>query len=237
MIKKSREKIFIVIPAFNEAKVIGKVVSDIKRQGFKNIIVVDDGSLDDTYSIAKKMGCIVLKHAINRGKGAATQTGLDAVKFLKADIVVTMDADGQHLAEDIKSLVKPIQEGRCDVTLGSRLLTKKGMPLSRRIINLIGNLITYLFYGVYVSDSQSGFRAYSAKANQAISTTMDRYEFESEILQQIKNAGLKFIEVPINVKYTEYSKTKYNNIPDFPRQRFTNGVKMLYKMVIRSILS
>lgn len=230
-------KLYIIAPVFNEAKAVGYVIKDIMKNGFKNLIVVDDGSLDDTYSIAKKMGCIVLKHMINRGKGAATQTGLDAAKLLEADIVVTMDGDGQHLASDIKRLVRPIKEGRCDVTLGSRLLKKEGMPISRRIINLLGNIVTYLFYGIYVSDSQSGFRAYSKKANEVINTKMDRYEFESEILQQIKNVGLKFIEVPINVKYTKYSKTKYNNIPDFPRQRLTNGIKMLYKMVIRSILS
>lgn len=238
MIKKSIQKsTWVVLPAFNEERIIRKIIYSIQKKGFTQIIVVDDGSLDNTYSIAKEMNCIALRHVINRGKGAATQTGLDAAKILKADIIVTMDADGQHLAKDIENLVRPIWKGTCDVVLGNRLLTKEGMPLTRRIINLIGNIITYLFYGIYVNDSQSGFRAYSAKANRVISTTMDRYEFESEILQQIKSAKLKFIEVPINVRYTKYSKTRYNDLPSFPRQRFTNGINMLYKMIIRSILS
>jgi len=231
------KNIWIIIPAFNEAKVIREVINEVKKEGFKNIIIVDDGSIDDTYSKAKSAGCIVVKHIINRGKGAATQTGLDAAKILNAEIVVTMDGDGQHSASDIKKLIEPIINGKCDVTLGSRLLNKKVMPVSRRFINIIGNIITYLFYGIYVTDSQSGFRAYSKKANEIINTTMDRYEFESEILQQIKTAKLKYIEVPINVKYTEYSKKKWDHIKNFPRQRLINGFKMLYRMVIRSILS
>jgi len=227
------------MPAFNEEASLRTVLRDIEKEGFCKIIVVDDGSTDKTYAIAKEMGCVALKHTLNRGKGAATQTGLDAAKLLKAKIVVTMDADGQHVAKDIKSLVKPIQEKKCDVTLGSRLLSKKGMPLTRKIINLIGNIITYLFYGIYVTDSQSGFRAYSAKANALIDTTWDRYEFESEILQQIKNANLKYIEVPIKTMYTEHSKSKYNNvtIPNFEAQRLTTGFKMVFRMIIRSILS
>lgn len=237
MKNKAQKSIYIVIPAFNEEKAIGKVIKDIQKQGFNQIIVIDDGSFDNTRETVESLNCISLRHIINRGKGAATQTGLDAAELLGADIVVTMDADGQHVAGDIKKLVEPILDKKCDVTLGSRLLESEGMPLSRKIINFFGNLITYFFYGIYVSDSQSGFRAYSKKAIQFIDTKMDRYEFESEILQQVKDAKLKFIEVPIDVKYTEYSKNKWDGIKDFPRQRFLNGFKMLYRMIVRSILS
>jgi glycosyltransferase involved in cell wall biosynthesis len=235
MVEKSVRNIWIVIPVFNESKVIKRIIKSIQKEGFNNIIIVDDGSIDDTYAKAKGTDSIVIRHIINRGKGAATQTGLDAAKILNSEIVVTMDGDGQHSASDIKKLIEPIINGKCDVTLGSRLLNKKVMPVSRRFINIIGNIITYLFYGIYVTDSQSGFRAYSKKANEIINTTMDRYEFESEILQQIKWAGLKYKEVPITVEYTDYSKNKYKYIKDFERQKFTNGFKMLFRMIIKTI--
>jgi len=228
-------KVFIVIPAFNEARMIGSVIEDIKKEGFNNIIVVDDGSKDNTYEIAKDKGVIALKHIINRGKGAATQTGLDAAKLMKADITVTIDADGQHLPSNIKTLVDPIINDECDVSLGSRLIKNDGMPLLKHIINFVGNLITYFFYGILVTDSQSGFRAYNAKANALIETTMDRYEFESEILHQVKDHNLKYKEFPISVRYTDYSKTKYNDIKYFQAQSLFNGFNMLFKMIIKSI--
>lgn len=198
---------------------------------------MDDGSSDNTYEIAQKKGCIALRHMINRGKGAGTQTGLDAAKLLNAAFVITMDGDGQHIPSDISLLLNPLISKKCDVVLGSRLLEKKGMPFSKHLINVVGNLITYLFYGIYVSDSQSGLRAYTNSALRYIDTSMDRYEFESEILQQVKAAGLKYTEVPIHVRYTTHSKTKYLHLKNFERQRFINGIKMVFKMMIRSLFS
>lgn len=238
---KQTKKIYIIIPAFNESKVIGSVLNSLKESHHKNVIIVDDGSSDNTYEIAKKSGYIVLRHLINRGKGAATQTGFDAAKLLNADIVVTMDADGQHSTQDIKGMITPIIEDKVDVTLGSRFLgggnNTSQIPKMKILINRIANFVTFLFYGIYTSDSQSGFRAYSSKALELIQTDMDRYEFESQILQQIKYHHLNFIEVPIFVKYSQYSKEKYKDIKDFQPQNFKNGTKMLIKMIIRSILT
>lgn len=235
------KKIVIVMPAFNEAAAIAKVIKSIQDEGYKNIVVVDDGSIDNTQQIAKAAGCHSIRHIINRGKGAATQTGFDAAKKLNADVVVTIDADGQHNPKEIASLVNPIINNEAEVTLGSRMIAKKvNMPLARKIINFVGNLITYFVYGIYVSDSQSGFRAYSAKANSIIYTYMDRYEFESEILQQIKRHGLSYKEVPITVRYTKHSMSKYDeikdSIPDFRPQNFMNGFRMIFKMIINSII-
>ena len=123
-----KSKVYIVIPAFNEGKVIAKVIRKIQKEGFSNIIVIDDGSLDDTYKIAKNNNVTVLKHLINRGKGSATQTGLEVAKRLNAEIVVTMDADGQHSEKDIIKLVKPIADGKVDVVLGSRFLLQNKIP-------------------------------------------------------------------------------------------------------------
>ncbi len=229
------KKIFIVIPAFNEAKMIRKVIKHVKKAGFENIIVVDDGSYDQTQAKALDEGVYAIKHLINRGKGAATQTGFDAAKALDADIVVTIDADGQHDPKEISLMIEPILKEEVDITLGSRLINSKNLPFTKRIANRIGNLITYAFYGIYVTDSQSGFRAYNKKAMQLINTTFDRYEFESEVLAEINKHKLTYKEVPINVRYTLYSQNRYLNIKGFERQRLMNGFKMIFRMLIKTL--
>lgn len=231
----TNKKVFIVLPSYLESKVIGKVIRDIKKEGFKNIIVVDDGSKDDTYKIARSENVYVTKHLINRGKGAATQTGLDISRELGADITVTMDSDGQHNPKYIKSLIKPILEDKADVTIGARLENREDMPLSRRVMNVIANVITWIFFGVYVRDSQSGFRAYSKKSLEKVYTYMDRYEFESEMLGAIKGANLKLVEVPIEVIYTEHSKNKYKNNPKTISQGLINGISMFVRLLENSI--
>ena len=231
----STGKTYIVLPAYCEEKVIKKVIESIKKEGYNNIIVVDDGSSDNTYKEAKLTGVIVLKHPINRGKGAATQTGIDAAKLLNADIIVTMDSDGQHDPKDIKKLIQPILDGKADVVIGSRMLNTKGMPKSRIIMNKIANIVTYIFFGILVSDSQSGFRAYNKKAYTSVYTYMDRYEFESEMLGQIKNAKLRIKEVPIKVIYTDYSKNKYKHMNTFPAQGLANGFKMIARLIESSL--
>ncbi|MFN4212976.1 MAG: glycosyltransferase family 2 protein, partial [Microgenomates group bacterium] len=120
---------FLLLPAYNEGEVIGQVIAAVKKEGFEKIIVVDDGSTDDTCQKAKNAGAIVLRHIINRGKGAAVKSGIEYAKLKKASIVVTIDSDGQHNPKDIKKLVEKIREGY-DVVLGSRFLNKKNkIPL------------------------------------------------------------------------------------------------------------
>lgn len=226
---------YIVLPAYNEGKVIQKTIESIRKEGFNNIIVVDDGCKDNTSEIARISGAIVVKHPINRGKGAATQTGLDAAKLLEANIIVTMDSDGQHNPKDIKSLVQPIEEEQADVVIGSRFIEKnENFPLSRVIMNKIGNIVTFIFFGAFSSDSQSGFRAYSNKAANSVYSYMDRYEFESEMLGHIKKAKLKIKEVPIKVTYTEHSLNKYKG-DTVPAQNFSNGIKMVIRLIEHSL--
>lgn len=222
----SDKKICIVIPAFNEEWVIQDVISEIKSAGYENIIVVDDGSADKTYEKAKEVqGIIALRHKINRGKGAATKTGIEAAKLLGANIIVTMDGDGQHDPEDIEKLISPIINDRCDVVLGTRLKNSAGMPFYKIIQNYLGNIITWYLFGLYVTDSQSGFRAYSRCAAEVINTRGDRYEYDSEVIREIYIYKLKFKEVPIKVRYTEYSMGKVQ------KQSFANGLKTFYKMI------
>lgn len=217
---------WIVIPAYNEEKVIQDVIREIQAAGYKNIIVVDDGSADQTYAKAKKIpGVIALKHPINRGKGAATKTGIEAAKMLEAGIIVTMDGDGQHNPADIARLIEPIKSNHCDVVLGTRLIDPKGMPRHKILANWVGNAVTWYFYGLWVSDSQSGFRAYSRHASELINTKTDRYEYDSEVIREIYTYKLKYKEVPIEVRYTDYSMGKIH------KQSFVNGLKTLYKII------
>jgi len=218
--------VFVVIPAFNEAQVIAKVIDEIHLAGYSNLIVVDDGSEDDTYSIANSFPRVIcLRQKVNRGKGAATKTGIMAAIQLGARIIVTMDGDGQHAPEDISRLVKPIRERNYDVVLGSRMMDTKGMPFIKIIANRIGNIITWLFYGILVTDSQSGFRAYSQYAAKIIDTKADKYEYDSKVIREVNNNRLSFIEVPISVRYTEYSMSKPQ------KQGFLNGLRTLGRML------
>lgn len=224
------KKIFIVIPILNEGKVIRDVIAEIKKSGYENIIVVDDGSQDGTFQKIKEIsGVTVLRHKINRGKGAAAKTGIEAAKLLEADIIVTMDGDGQHDPADIPKLIAPIMDGDCEVVLGTRLKNTAGMPWHKIIHNWIGNAITWYLFGLWVTDSQSGMRAYSKKAAGLINTRYDRYEYESEVIREIYIYKLKYKEVPITVRYTEYSKNKEE------KQSFANGIKTFYKMLWKLI--
>lgn len=215
-------KLFIVMPAYNEGKVIASVIKSIQRYQ-KKIVVVDDCSSDNTYAEAKKQTPHVLRHEINRGAGAATKTGIDYALSQGATHIITMDADGQHDPKDIDRLLQ--LKDKYDVIIGSRMIQPKGMPLSRKILNWGGSLITYLLYGIFVWDSQTGFKLFSKKAAQSINITFDRYEFCSEVLHEIRRNRLSYKEVPIKVIYTEYSLSK--------GQHVSNGFRMVYKMIMR----
>jgi len=217
--------ICVVIPVYNEESVIPEVVEELRQAGTFTVIVVDDGSSDNSFATAKELGVVAVRHKINRGKGAAVKTGIEVAKRLDADIVVTMDGDGQHDPVDIAVLVDPIVKDGCDVVLGSRLMDHEGMPVIKIIANKIGNVFTWLFYGIFVSDSQSGFRAFSKYATQVIDTRADKYEYDSKVIREMKNNRLQFVEVPIQVRYTEYSMGKKH------KQGFVNGLKTLGRMI------
>lgn len=219
------KKILILIPIYNEADIILSVIKDIRRNGYKNIIIVDDGSTDKTFTLLKKQKIVYLRHAINRGKGAAVKTGMISAKLLDADILITIDGDGQHFAKDIPKLVKKINEGYA-VVLGNRSYLKGQMPIIRIASNKFANIVTGLLYGAFVKDSQSGFRAYSKKALTLINTRSDGYEFDSEIIREIKINNLSYTQVTIHTHYTKHSLTKLK------KQNMFNGIKMLFRMIM-----
>ncbi len=221
--------VVIVIPIYNEAAVIGEVIGEVRAHGFDHIIVVDDGSEDDGYYVAAAHDVLALRLKINRGKGAAVKTGIMAANLLDADVVVTFDGDGQHDPADIAPLIAPILTGMSDVVLGSRLLNRDKMPRVKMLANFIGNCVTWLFYGLLVSDSQSGLRAYSRYAALIIDTRADKYEYDSKVIREIKNNRLRFTEVPVHTRYTEYSKGKKT------KQGLVNGIITLFRMTWKMI--
>lgn len=221
--------LWIVIPAYNEETILSSVIDEVRHAGYRNIIVVDDGSTDKTFTVAKNSGIIALKHRLNRGKGAATRTGIEVAKLLDASIVVTMDGDGQHNPEDIRTLIEPFRTKRTDVVLGTRLKNPKGMPWYKRAHNMIGNAIVWYLYGLWVSDSQSGFRAYSRKAMDRIDTKTDRYEYDSEVIREIKRHRLSYTEVPVEARYTAYSMGKLQ------KQSLFTGIKTVFRMLFHLV--
>jgi len=222
------QTIYVIIPARNEAQKIGAVITAIQNEGFYNILVVDDGSTDNTGKVALKKGAKVVRHIINRGAGAATFTGIKTALSLGADLIITMDADGQHDPQDIQELIQPIIAKEVDIVLGSRLILKKEMPIMRRFFNYIGNLVTWILFGLWVSDSQSGFKVFSQKAAEKIEIKTNGYEFCSEVIRELKSKNLKFVELPIKIRYTDYSMQK--------GQSFANGIKTFTKLLLRSVM-
>jgi glycosyltransferase involved in cell wall biosynthesis len=219
---------FVVIPAYNEGSVIGALVRSLIAAGYPQVVVVDDGSTDDTAAAARAAGARVLSHRINRGAGAATETGLEAARHLGAEYTVTMDGDGQHYLEDIPAMIAPLQAGRCDVVIGSRFRGGSRIGLMTRLYNQVANVLTFVLSGTWVSDSQSGMRSFSRRALEAIHIESNGYEFCSEMFSQLKVAGLSFCEVPIRVHYSDYSRSKGQN--------FINGVETVFRLIIRSLM-
>ncbi len=219
-------KMFALIPAYNEETTIADVLTRT-RPYVDGVIVVDDGSSDRTAEIAGVHGATVMSHVINRGLGAAIGTGFAAAQSLGADVVVTLDADGQHDPTEIKKFVEGIEKG-ADVVIGSRMLTGVvGMPVHRRVAQVVGNLVTFFLFGAWVTDSQSGFRAFTKHALSKIQIKTNRMEVSSELIAEAKRNGLILVEVPIQAIYTEYSLSK--------GQSFFVGIKTLLKLVVRRL--
>jgi len=201
--------IVAAIPAFNEEATIARVVIRSGRHVDK-VLVCDDGSTDMTGEIAERLGAEVVRHERNLGKGAAIRSLFDFAKRLGADVVVTLDADGQHDPEEIPKLVEPILSGKADIVIGSRSLAETEMPRYRRIGRAALDRATVAAGPVKVADTQSGFRAYSKDAVTSLQVTEYGIGVDSEIL--MKAEGLSLAEVPVGCKYRGVKGSTYNPI-------------------------
>lgn len=200
------------MPAFNEASVISTVIERIKKCGYSNILVIDDGSSDTTHQVAVRSQIKALKFCLNRGVGAATQAAIYYARRNQLEYIVLIDADGQHFPEDIDLLVEHIEKHQADLVIGSRFLDQKSaIPATRKIFNAIANVLTFLGKSK-VTDSQSGFRLLNKKAIERINLDLDDYGVCTEMIWKAEKAGLKIVEVPIRVIYTEYSMSKGQNL-------------------------
>lgn len=199
-----------MIPAYNEGPRLQKTLAELLVL-YPLTVVVDDGSKDESYAHARAAGAYALKHVVNRGQGAALQTGVDfAVQKLDADVVVHFDADGQMLAGEIKDMIEPILEGRADVVFGSRFLGRESnnMPLSRRLTLKLSVLFTWLVSGIPLTDAHCGFRALSRDAATKMRFTLDRRAHASQVYDLVKIHELRFAERPVTIMYTNETLAK-----------------------------
>ena len=199
----------VVIAAYNEEGVIGGVVHDALRL-FPSIIVVDDGSSDTTAVAAVAAGATGLRHPINLGQGAALQTGITYALRQDVDFVATFDADGQHRPEDVLTMLGELARTGNQIALGSRFLGEKavGMPASRRLLLKAATVFTRITTGLRVTDAHNGLRTLRRDAAEAITIRQNRMAHASEILEEIGKMKLSYCEVPVTIRYTDYSKAK-----------------------------
>lgn len=226
MSDEDKSHTFMVIPAYNEETRVQPVIEKIADLGYK-MIVINDGSSDNTLDklleSQKKYpdNIFILNHLLNRGMGAAISTGLEAVKKHHPKYIVNIDADGQHDINDIDKVCEPLVKGYADAVIGVRPF--KDMPFSRSFANNVMNLLTRIFYRVNVSDSQTGFRAFTYETLEKVDIKARGYIIASEFLRQFKDKGIRLKEVTITTIYTPETQAKGTNAKV--------GLKIMIRMI------
>ncbi len=222
------EEVF-VIPLYNEVKVIKSVIDEIFDNGYKNIIIINDWSKDNSKEILEwyKDKIILLNHYINRGQWAALETGFEYVrKFWKINYVITYDSDGQHSIEDVNKIKKIIKKNKdIDIFLWSRFLkeSKTNVPFLRLILLKLWVLFTFILSKIHLTDTHNGFRVMKRKTLNKIKITMDGMWHASEIIDLISKNKIKYKEIPVTIRYTEYSLSKW--------QKSSNAVSIAFKFI------
>jgi glycosyltransferase involved in cell wall biosynthesis len=225
----SKNKVFIVIPCYNELGSIRDTVLQLAERGYKNIVLVDDGSSQDIRSVLYGLDYIYIRHMVNLGQGAALQTGLQYSKLNGAEIVITFDADGQHDANNFPDLIDPLLKNEADMALGSRFLPESGgnVAVSRKITLHLARFINFFLSGILLTDAHNGLRALNRNAIDKIVITENRMAHASEILFEIKRHHLRFKEIPVHIIYTDYSKQK--------GQKGSDGIKILFDLILHKL--
>jgi glycosyltransferase involved in cell wall biosynthesis len=202
------DRLWVVVPAYNEACRIGLVLDRLLDLG-PQIVVVDDASSDGTRQEVLRRPVWLVRHANNLGQGAAIQTGIRFALDRGAEYLATFDADGQHDPEDLQRMLSRLVEEQADYALGSRFLGEaQGLPASRRIVLGLGIVFTRVVSGVQLSDVHNGLRVMTRRGAERLRITMNRMEHASEMIDQVSKSGLKFIEVPVTIRYTPDSLRK-----------------------------
>jgi glycosyltransferase involved in cell wall biosynthesis len=221
--------IFVIIPAYNEAGALPATIVPLIEAGY-TVVVVDDGSTDETQHALKGLGAMVVRHAVNLGQGAALQTGMDYAFRHGAEIAVHFDADGQHPAEAIPRLVEPILRGNADVVLGSRFLRREDAaqtPRGRRVLLRAGIIVSGVFTGMWLTDTHNGFRALSRRALEEIQLRENGFAHATEILDLIRRKKLRYVEAPSAIQYSDYSRKK--------GQSFWNSLNIVFDLLMEKL--
>ena len=220
---------WIVIAAFNEGRRLLNVLDELLPLA-ENVVIVDDGSPDDTTNVALTRAVWLVTHPVNLGQGAALQTGIEFALARSAEYIVTFDADGQHRPQDLRALVATLQNRPADFALGSRFLgSAEGIPTSRKVLLKLAVLFTRILSGVTLTDAHNGLRAMTRRGAERISIRFNRMEHASEIIDQIAASGLTYVEVPVTVRYTADSLAKGQRTS----AAFGLGVRLLLDKVTR----
>jgi len=225
------KKVYILIPAYNEDKVIVDTINKIKAEGYNNIIVVDDGSTDNTYLKLQGTNVETIKHMINRGQGASLRTGIEYIcEIYDFDVIVTFDADGQHDPRDIKKIIRPILKNSADIVLGSRFLDERTkVPFVRKMILKAGVFFTNIISNIQLTDTHNGLRALGKKAAYSIKISHRGMEHASDIINEIAKHDLKYAEIPVKIVYTEYSVEKGQASFGFIKM----GLKIIFNKILK----
>lgn len=225
----TNKDIYIIVPAHNEGSVIRGTLAPLVEAGY-SVVVVDDGSQDNTAEVLKGLPVFIVRHPVNLGQGAALQTGMDFALMQGAKIIVHFDADGQHRASDLPGLLEPVMQGAADVVLGSRFmraLDKEQVPLSKKIVLSVAVFVNWIAAGVWLTDAHNGFRVLSRAAASRIHLKENGYAHASEIIDQIHQRGLRYVERPTTIRYSAYSKSK--------GQSLWNAFNIVIDLLIRRV--
>jgi polyprenyl-phospho-N-acetylgalactosaminyl synthase len=219
--------VYVVIPALNEGTVVGEVIERVRGVA-ANVILVDDGSNDQTAQEATRAGACVVSHSVNFGHGAAIQTGLIHALRNGATHVVTFDADGQHDPADILGLIDALNQTGADVALGSRFKGEViGLTRQRRLLLNAARWVNFFFTGMKLSDAHNGLRAFTRAAAFKLQIRESGMAHATEIIAQVAKFKMKYVEVPVTIRYTEYSKAK--------GQKFSNSIHILIDLLLRGL--
>ncbi|MFN3721009.1 MAG: glycosyltransferase family 2 protein [Rhizobium rhizophilum] len=201
-------KVWFVIPAYNEGRVLGEVVESVVSHGYQ-VVVVDDCSGDDTADTSLRSGAYVCRHSINLGQGAAIQTGIEFAIQQGADAIVTFDADGQHSVHDAQRMIERLAKGDVDVVLGSRFAgATVGMTKGKQLLLKAATIYTRYSSGLSVTDTHNGLRCFASAAAAKLRIRHNRMAHASEILDKIGSLQMRYVELPCTITYTSYSRAK-----------------------------
>lgn len=219
---------YVIIPAYNEAKVAGGVVLEVRKY-FKNVVCVNDGSTDETGKVLESTGAVVVEHPINLGAGAATQTGIDyALLDEDARYFITFDADGQHDIKDAVHMLGYIQKQKVDIVFGSRFLgTIENISLLKKKFLRLAAVFSGATSGINLTDPHIGLRVFNRKFAENLKITLPDFTHASEVIHRVADGKYKYAEVPATVTYSDYSKAK--------GQPMLNAINIAFDLLIHRI--